>query len=197
MATELDGGCKASGKSMAGGEAALTTPPKVAKVAKAKAAPPEAAVPPAPEPYVETGSHGSRVSKRSAASSGVSSGGVGDSKRARRDRDHCKWCRLAFGCPNPIAAARDNGGPATLERRIVGSIECRICAHILNIRKLTTEQRKQLLELLEAQDQQALQETEWYRQKYIKTANENGGGRRRNGYPLLRAFWTARLLEAK
>ena len=64
-----------------------------------------------------------------------------------------------------------------MERRIVGSIECKICAHILNIRKLTTEQRKQLLELLEAQDQQALQETEWYRQKYIKTANENGGGK--------------------
>ena len=84
-----------------------------------------------------------------------------------------------------------------MERRIVGSIECKICAHILNIRKLTTEQRKQLLELLEAQDQQALQETEWYRQKYIKTANENGGGRRRNGYPLPLAFWTARLLEAK
>ena len=132
---------------------------------------------PPPEPYVETSSHGSRVSKRSAASALVSSGGAGGSKRARRDRGHCKWCRLAFGCPNPIAAARDNGGPATLERRIVGSIECKICAHILNIRKLTTEQRKQLLELLEAQDKQALQETEWYRQKYIKTANENGGGR--------------------
>ena len=43
--------------------------------------------------------------------------------------------------------------------------------------KLTIEQRKQLLELLEAQDQQALQETEWHRQKYIKTANENGGGK--------------------
>ena len=57
--------------------------------------------------------------------------------------------------------------------------------------------RKQLLELLDAQDQEALEETEGYRQKYIKTANENGGGRRRNGYPLPRAFWTARLLEAK
>ena len=65
------------------------------------------------------------------------------------------------------------------------------------IRKLTAGQRKQLLELLEAQDQQALQETEWYRQKYIKTANQNGGGKRLNGHPLPRAFWTARLLEAK
>ena len=84
-----------------------------------------------------------------------------------------------------------------MERRNERAIECKICINILNIRKLTAEQRKQLLELLEAQDQQALQETEWYRQKYIKTANENGGGRRRNGYPLPRAFWTARLLEAK
>ena len=107
----------------------------------------------------------------------VSSGGAGGSKRARRDRDHCKWCRLAFGCPNPIAAARDNGGPATLERRIEGAIECKICVNIPNLRKLTTEQRKQLLELLEAQDQDALQETDGYRQKYIKTANENGGGK--------------------
>ena len=168
MATELDGGCKASGKRMAGGEAALTTPPKVAKVA---------VMPSPPEPCIETGSHGARVSKRSAASSGVSSGGVGDSKRVRRDSDHCKWCRLAFGCPNPIAAARDNGGPATLERRTSGAFECKICANIMELRRLTTEQRKQLLELLESQDQQALEDTEGYRQKYIKTANENGGGR--------------------
>ena len=128
------------------------------------------------EPYVETGSHGSRVRKRSAASSGVSSGGAGDSKRARRDRDHCKWCRLAFGCPNPIAAARDKGGPATLEPSKKSGGECKICSNILNLRKLTTEQRKQLLELLEAQDQDALEETDGYRQKYIKMANENGSG---------------------
>ena len=134
-------------------------------------------MPSPPEPYVETGSHGSRVSKRSAASSGVSSGGPGDSKRARLDRDHCKWCRLAFGSPNPIAATRDIGGPATLERRTARKIECKICANILYIRKLTTEQRKQLLELLDAQDQEALEETDGYRQKYIKTANEKGGGK--------------------
>ena len=124
MATVLDGGCKASGKRMAGGEAALTTPPKVAKVA---------VMPSPPEPYIETGSHGARVSKRSAASSGVSSGGVGDSKRVRRDSDHCKWCRLAFGCPNPIAAARDNGGPATLERRTTKGLECKIFVKILDL----------------------------------------------------------------
>ena len=55
--------------------------------------------------------------------------------------------------------------------------ECEICANIMDLRRLTTEQRKQLLELLEAQDQQALEETDGYRQKYIKTANENGHGR--------------------
>ena len=55
--------------------------------------------------------------------------------------------------------------------------DCKICSNVLALRKLTTEQRKQLLELLEAQDQDALEETDWYRQKYIKTANENGGGK--------------------
>ena len=162
---------------MAAKAKAKTAQAKVAKAAKAKAVLPEAAAPSPLEPDVETGSHGSRVSERSAASSLVSSGGAGGSKRARRDRDHCKWCRLAFGCPNPIAAARDNGGPATLERRNERAIECKICVNTLNLRKVTTEQRKQLLELLEAQDQQALEETDGYRQKYIKTANENGHGR--------------------
>ena len=139
---------------------------------------PEAAVPSPVEPYVETGSHGSRVRKRSAACSLASSGGARGSKRARRDRDHCKWCRRAFGCPNPIAAARDNGGPATLERRSGHrATDCKICSNVLALRKLTTEQRKQLLELLDAQDQEALEETEGYRQKYIKAANEKGGGK--------------------
>ena len=64
-----------------------------------------------------------------------------------------------------------------MERRQKGAMECKICTNILNLRKLTTEQRKQLLELLEAQDQDALEETDGYRQKYIKTANENGGGK--------------------
>ena len=64
-----------------------------------------------------------------------------------------------------------------MERRNERAIECKICVNILNLRKLTTEQRKQLLELLEAQDQDALEETDGYRQKYITTANENGGGR--------------------
>ena len=46
-------------------------------------------------------------------------------------------------------------------------MECKICTNILNLRKLTTEQRKQLLELLEAQDQQALEKTDGYRQKFF------------------------------
>ena len=55
--------------------------------------------------------------------------------------------------------------------------DCKICSNVLALRKLTTEQRKQLLELLDAQDQEALEETEGYRLKYIKAANENGGGK--------------------
>ena len=55
--------------------------------------------------------------------------------------------------------------------------DCKICSNVLALRKLTTEQRRQLLELLDAQDQEALEETEGYRQKYIKAANEKGGGK--------------------
>ena len=55
--------------------------------------------------------------------------------------------------------------------------DCKICSNVLALRKLTTEQRKQLLELLDAQDQEALEETEGYRQKYIKAVNEKGGGK--------------------